>query len=126
MVKNLKEWQFANEQTAAAYIAEKLQYGDMDSYDNIAVICCDEAQAYSIYKQLYEYTEVTLLTGMSSIYTGGVVVLPRFLAKGMEFDVAFVFNDISEEENVINRQSLYIACTRALNELYVMDVEGEM
>ncbi|MBP3326885.1 MAG: superfamily I DNA and RNA helicase [Coprococcus sp.] len=118
--------QFADEKTAAAYIAEKLQYGDMDSYDNIAVICYDEAQAYSIYKQLYEYTEVTLLTGMSSIYIGGVVVLPRFLAKGMEFDVAFVFNYISEEENVINRQSLYIACTRALNELYVMDVEDEM
>ncbi len=115
--------QFADEKTAVCHIAEKLQYGEMDGYDNIAVICYDEEQAYNIYKQLDEYTDVTLLTRMSSVYTGGVVVLPRFLAKGMEFDVAFVLNCTSEEENVINRQSLYIACTRALNELYIIDIE---
>lgn len=115
--------QFGDEKTAVCHIAEKLQYGEMDGYDNIAVICYDEEQAYNIYKQLDEYTDVTLLTGMSSVYTGGVVVLPRFLAKGMEFDVAFVLNCTSEEENVINRQSLYIACTRALNELYIIDIE---
>lgn len=115
--------QFTDEKTAVCYIAEKLQYGEMDSYDNIAVICYDEAQAYSVYRLLYEYTDVTLLTGNSSVYSGGVVVLPRFLAKGMEFDVAFVLNYISDEDNLINRQSLYIACTRALNELYVIDIE---
>lgn len=116
--------QFADEKTAVCYIAEKLQYGEMDSYDNIAVICYDEAQAFGVYRLLYEYTDVTLLTGNSSVYAGGVVVLPRFLAKGMEFDAVFVLNYISNEDNLINRQSLYIACTRALNELYVMDIEN--
>ncbi len=105
-----------------SYIAEKLQYGDMDSYDNVAVLCEDEEEAYQIYKALSEGTEVTLLTSQSSVYSGGVVVLPGFLAKGMEFDAVFVIRHGMAAKNLIDRQAFYIACTRALHELYVIEL----
>ncbi|MGN0395566.1 MAG: 3'-5' exonuclease, partial [Coprococcus sp.] len=108
---------------AASYIAEKLQYGDMDSYDNVAVLCEDESEAYMMYNTLEEYTETTLLTAQSSVYSGGVVVLPRFLAKGMEFDAVFVISHGMSNDNLIERQSFYIACTRALHVLYVINME---
>ncbi len=107
------------------YISEKLLYGDMDDYDNIAIICIDEEQSYEIYKELSVAMEVTLLTADSSVYSGGIVVLPRFLAKGMEFDVSFVLNNSEDKDNPVNRQSLYIACTRAMTELYIIDYRGE-
>lgn len=105
---------------AVAFVAEKLQYGDMDAYENVAVLCDDEAEAFALYQELSEYTDVTLITNQSVVYTGGVVVLPKFLAKGMEFDVVFVMQEAVMPEDMIRRNAYYISCTRALHELYVL------
>lgn len=110
---------------AIDYIAEKLGYGDMDEYDNIAILANDEADAYEIYRQLSQCAEVTLITSQSVVYSGGVVVLPKFLAKGMEFDAAFVMTDGTYERSVVTRHAHYIACTRALHELYEIVVPAE-
>ncbi len=107
---------------AADFIAEKLDYGDMDLFDNIAVLCDDEASAFEVYKELSQYNDVTYLTNQSTVYNGGVVVLPKFLAKGMEFDAVFVINEADPMENMISRHAYYISCTRALHELYVIKI----
>lgn len=105
---------------AVAFVVEKLQYGDMDDYENVAVLCDDEEEAFAIYQELSAYTDVTLFTNQSVVYTGGVVVLPKFLAKGMEFDVVYVVQDSDVQKNIIRRNAYYISCTRALHELYVL------
>lgn len=107
---------------AVEFINDKLSYGDMDAYDNIAILTNDEADAYEVYRQLSEYTEVTLITNQSVVYSGGVVVLPKFLAKGMEFDAVYVMTDGTYKNSMVTRHTHYIACTRALHELYVIDV----
>lgn len=107
---------------AVEFINDKLSYGDMDAYDNIAILTNDEADAYEVYRQLSEYTEVTLITNQSVVYAGGVVVLPKFLAKGMEFDAVYVMTDGTYKNSMVTRHTHYIACTRALHELYVIDV----
>lgn len=110
---------------AVSVIDDKLSYGDMDAYDNIAILTNDEADAYEIYRTLSEYTEVTLITSQSVVYSGGVVVLPKFLAKGMEFDVVFVVTDGTYERSVVTRHAHYIACTRALHELYEIIIPAD-
>ena len=107
---------------AVEFINDKLSYGDMDAYDNIAILTNDEADAYEVYRQLSEYTDVTLITNQSVVYSGGVVVLPKFLAKGMEFDAVYVMTDGTYKNSMVTRHTHYIACTRALHELYVIDV----
>ena len=107
---------------AVEFIGDKLSYGEMDAYDNIAILTNDEADAYDMYRQLSEFTEVTLITNQSVVYSGGVVVLPKFLAKGMEFDAVYVITDGSYNGSMAVRHAHYIACTRALHELYVVDV----
>lgn len=107
---------------AIEFMGDKLSYGEMDAYDNIAILTDDEADAYEIYRRLSEYTEVTLITNQSVVYAGGVVVLPKFLAKGMEFDVVYVMTDGSYVKSMVTRHTHYIACTRALHELYELDV----
>lgn len=100
------------------YITDK----DLDAYDNVAVLVDDEAQAFRVSRELEaEGLYVTLLTHQSSVYSGGLVVLPKFLAKGMEFDAVFVVNCGHE-----NTHSYYISCTRALHELYVCNMTGEL
>lgn len=105
---------------AASLIAEKLQYGEMDSYENVAVLCDDEEEAFALYQELSGYADVTLITNQSVVYAGGVVVLPKFLAKGMEFDVVFVMQETLQPADMIRRNAYYISCTRALHELYVL------
>lgn len=107
---------------AVSFIAEKLDYGDMDEYDNVAVLCDDERGAFEVYKELSKYDNVTYLTNQSTVYNGGVVVLPKFLAKGMEFDAVFVINESDPMKNMISRHAYYISCTRALHELYVLNI----
>lgn len=110
---------------AVEYIAGKLGYGDMDEYENIAILTNDEGDAYELYRQISSCTEVTLITSQSVVYSGGVVVLPKFLAKGMEFDAVFVMTDGTYERSTVTRHAHYIACTRALHELYEIVVPAE-
>ena len=49
-------------------------------------------------------------------------MLPKFLAKGMEFDAVYVMTDGTYKNSMVTRHTHYIACTRALHELYVIDV----
>jgi DNA helicase-2/ATP-dependent DNA helicase PcrA len=114
-----------SEEDEIEYIVEKMEYGDMDSYDNVAVLCEDEAQAYHMYKLLSEHLYITYLTNQSTVYNGGLVVLPKFLAKGMEFDAVFVINSDDSMRNMISRRAYYISCTRALHELYVINEDYE-
>lgn len=110
---------------AVALICEKQQYGDMDTYDNIAVLCDSEEEAFALYQRLSEYMDVTFITNHSVVYTGGIVVMPKFLAKGMEFDVVFVMQQSDEPADIIHKNAYYISCTRALHELYVVKVKAE-
>jgi len=50
----------------------------------------------------------------------GVVVLPGYGAKGLEFDAVLVY-DVSESSyrSALDRRLLYIACTRALHRLFL-------
>ena len=67
---------------------------------------------------------MTLITNQSVVCAGGVVVLPKFLAKGMEFDAVYVMTDGTYDGSMVTRHAHYIACTRALHELYVLDVSS--
>ncbi len=89
------------------------------SYDSIAVLCDDEGMAYNLYRKLGKKA-VFLAEGQAG-YRGGVAVMSRFLAKGMEFDAVIVVTEsnpckLTDEE----RGAYYISCTRALHELYVV------
>jgi DNA helicase-2/ATP-dependent DNA helicase PcrA len=59
-------------------------------------------------------------------YTNGVLVIPSYLAKGLEFDVVLIYdasnkNYNSEDERLL----LYTCCTRALHVLNIYYV-GEI
>lgn len=56
----------------------------------------------------------------NTTYEKGVVVIPAYLAKGIEFDAVIIF-DASHESyyRESERNLFYTACTRAMHELYV-------
>ncbi|CAG9623769.1 RNA polymerase recycling motor HelD [Sutcliffiella rhizosphaerae] len=90
-------------------------------YHSIAIICKSAEESIRAYESLSE--EVKLLKSNSIEYEQGVVVIPSYLSKGIEFDAVILY-DASEQ--VYGDESLrrvfYTACTRAMHYLQLYSV----
>ena len=86
----------------------------------IAVICKTAGQCEAVYKAVHSYVDISLISNQNEVYQGGVVVIPSYLAKGLEFDAVLV-NSIEDRDysQAEDRRLLYTVCTRALHELYL-------
>ncbi len=86
----------------------------------IAIICKTASQCETLYKSIHSYVDISLISNQNEVYQGGVIVIPSYLAKGLEFDAVLVHSvedkDYYKEED---RRLLYTVCTRALHELYL-------
>ncbi|MDP4180472.1 MAG: RNA polymerase recycling motor HelD [Bacillota bacterium] len=90
------------------------------NYKLIAVICKTAGQCEALYKLIHSYVDISLISNQNEVYHGGVVIIPSYLAKGLEFDAVLV-NSIEDEDYTKeeDRRLLYTVCTRALHELYL-------
>lgn len=91
-----------------------------EGYKSIAIICKTEHEAKSVFQDLKNHINISILTNDDFKYPKGIVVLPSYLSKGLEFDAVLVYscNDTDyylEDE----RKLLYTVCTRALHRLYL-------
>ncbi|AET62273.1 UvrD/Rep helicase family protein [Paenibacillus terrae HPL-003] len=66
--------------------------------------------------------DVNLIDGGKKQYEGGLSVLPVYLSKGLEFDAVIVADADREHygELAWDAKLLYVGCTRALHELWLM------
>ena len=114
-----KAWQ----QKAAAVMTQiKIwqQHADLNTF---AVLCKGSQNCQKLYHALQALLpgEVELITEETDQYQSKIVVLPVFLAKGLEFDACFV----ADAENTVysnskaDRHLLYVALTRPLHRLAV-------
>lgn len=89
-------------------------------YKLIAIICKTAGQCRNVYNSIKSYTDVSLVSNQNDTYYGDVIVIPSYLAKGLEFD-AVLINSIEDIEysGAEDRKLLYTVCTRALHELYL-------
>jgi DNA helicase-2/ATP-dependent DNA helicase PcrA len=93
---------------------------------NIAVINKTSAESSHIYEQLKEKLDLKLIKKETSTFEPGVVVVPAYLAKGIEFDAVIIYNASDQIYGRGNERKLfYTACTRAMHELYI-NYTGEM
>ena len=86
-----------------------------DGYENIAVIFnnTNELEEYS--KVLKEKIGIQNLDNEDILYQGGRVLIPAYLAKGLEFDGVIIV-----EGKQVQPLVKYIMCTRALHRLSVI------
>ena len=56
-------------------------------------------------------------------YEKGILVIPSYLAKGIEFD-AVVLYDCSQYKKESERKLFYTVCTRAMHELHMIATTG--
>ncbi|MGI6664497.1 MAG: HelD family protein [Christensenellaceae bacterium] len=87
-------------------------------YTSIGIVCKSAEEARRLYAILQHEIEVSLLGDAMGGKLEGIFVLPIYLAKGLEFDAAFLWGvDAIQYQRETDRALLFIGCTRALHEL---------
>ncbi|MFF2479815.1 RNA polymerase recycling motor HelD [Paenibacillus sp. NPDC058071] len=93
-----------------------------EGFDSIAVITKTAAESREVYEPLRIQgdEDLQLITKETLGFKKGVMILPVYLAKGVEFDAVLVYDASSR---VYGRESerklLYTACTRAMHRLHL-------
>jgi len=89
-----------------------------EDWCSIAIICKNTYQSTKIYSDLKGHIDLNLVVDEDDTFHQGIVVIPSYLAKGLEFDAVLVINvdaiNYSHEEE---RHILYTICTRTLHHL---------
>jgi DNA helicase-2/ATP-dependent DNA helicase PcrA len=109
----------SQEQTIIVEDIRQIQTGEIET---IALLTRTEDQAQSWHSILTQAgLPVSLIQADQQQYTGGLSVLPAYLAKGLEFD-AVIIADADEthySKAPLEASLLYVACTRALHKLHI-------
>ena len=92
-------------------------------FNSIAIICKSAEESISAYESLSGIEEIKLLKSNSIEYEQGVVVIPSYLSKGIEFDAVIIYDaskQVYGDESL--RRIFYTACTRAMHDLQLYSV----
>jgi DNA helicase-2/ATP-dependent DNA helicase PcrA len=90
-----------------------------EGFSSIAIICKNRKVASDLYFKLSNKINIKLIDYLDyDSVLEGTLILPVYLAKGLEFDAVIVYqaNDKSYNSE-FDKKLLYIACTRALHRL---------
>ncbi|WP_369900770.1 RNA polymerase recycling motor HelD [Bacillus manliponensis] len=116
----------SNQSELHEHIISKVAALRNQQYNTIAIICKSAAESIAAYDALGSIEDMKLVKSNSAEYEQGVVVIPAYLAKGIEFDAVIIYD---ASQNVYGDESLrrlfYTACTRAMHELQLYSV-GEV
>lgn len=89
-----------------------------DGYGTIAIICKTAKESQQAFENLKTEMPVRLITTETYTYEKGMLILPAYLAKGIEFDAVVIYNASREQyHRKLEQKLFYTACTRAMHEL---------
>jgi len=103
-------------------IKEKIDNLNNEGFKSAAIICKTLEECMEL-KKLLKTCKVNpkVITGKEKEFSGGVVIVPSYLVKGLEFDLVIVANASSQMylEEELDIKLLYVAMTRPLHKLYI-------
>jgi DNA helicase II / ATP-dependent DNA helicase PcrA len=89
-----------------------------EGHRTIAVICRTAAESKNVYDALKDEVPLHLIEKATIAYEKGILVIPSYLAKGIEFDAVILY-DNSQYRNESERKLFYTVCTRAMHRLHM-------
>ncbi len=103
-------------------LQEGIRQGLKDGLKTVAVIGKSLDECKTIHDKLKDGPgHPVLVTGKETEYQSGVVVVPSYLAKGLEFDMVLIANANHNNygASVLDAKLLYVAMTRPLHRLHI-------
>lgn len=89
-----------------------------DNYSSVAIITKDDKEALKLYN-LLDNDEISLLENNDRRFQKDLVIIPAYIAKGLEFGGVIVYNDRNNPYRKNERNLMYVAITRAQHELII-------
>ena len=111
-----------NEKVNAAAVQMR-EWRDHHEVNTIALLCKGTQHCQQVFGALNRLLpgEAVLIESEADVFSNKIVVIPVYLAKGLEFDACIVMDAEQEtyNESVADRHLLYVALTRPLHRLAV-------
>ncbi|GGA74712.1 RNA polymerase recycling motor HelD [Ornithinibacillus halotolerans] len=90
-------------------------------FETIAILCKTLKESNDIFDMLKDKVAIKQITEETYAFDKGIVVLPVYLAKGIEFDAVIIPDGSLEHYNQESDRTLfYTACTRAMHSLTIL------
>ncbi|MEH6994566.1 RNA polymerase recycling motor HelD [Neobacillus drentensis] len=105
------------------FIQDKIYEFFKEGHRTIAVICRTAAESKTVYNALKDELPLHLIEKATIAYEKGILVIPSYLAKGIEFDAVILY-DSSHYRNESERKLFYTVCTRAMHRLHMFITNG--
>ncbi|MDV4151312.1 3'-5' exonuclease [Clostridium sp. AL.422] len=88
-------------------------------YNSFAILCKSQKEATNLYKRLKDIDEsISLLSFNDNKFVDGIVITSIHMSKGLEFDKVLIPKvDERNYQTEMDRNLLYVACTRAMHKL---------
>ncbi len=128
-VKRSGDWPsltgFLDEKDINKRIVEEVKVYKCNGHNSIGIITKNVDEAQRVYNYLRDRIKVKMIVNEDDDYVNDILVIPAYLAKGLEFDVVIIYNasDLRYKDEE-DRLLLYTACTRALHVLDVFYLEN--
>lgn len=104
-------------------IGTKINELKQENFQSIAVVTKTLVEATELHERLKTWDfQPTLIAGTEAEYCGGIVILPSYLAKGLEFDGVIIADGSQanyQSDNELDIKLLYVAMTRPLHRLTI-------
>ncbi|MED4753294.1 RNA polymerase recycling motor HelD [Brevibacillus choshinensis] len=115
-----------NHEALTEKITAQIQKLQAEGHQAIAVITKTAEEAQAAYERLRDKLDIRMIGTRAIAYETGALIIPSYLAKGVEFDAVLIYNASSERYHLESERKLfYTACTRAMHELHLYSV-GEV
>ena len=85
---------------------------------SIAIITKNDSEAEAVYNMLKDDLDIMLIDGFGHIKRD-LVVVPSYVAKGLEFDSVIIYTDEDNKYQEKDKYLFYVACTRAQHNLII-------
>ena len=117
----VQHWKVDSENNKIIKICEIIKKQLKVGHINIAIITKDSNESIELYKEIKNYgLNVELISDNLEKYSGGVIIIPSYLSKGLEFDSVIISDSKKYSENTLDIKLLYVACTRAMHTLDII------
>ncbi|MHB8064536.1 MAG: RNA polymerase recycling motor HelD [Ruminiclostridium sp.] len=111
-----------NIDATAEDIVQKIEAFKAEGHRTIAVICKTMEECEQQLPLLKAADKnISIITGNEKEYKSGIVIVPSYLSKGLEFDVVLISNANNQNytDNELDIKLLYVAMTRPLHKLCI-------
>ncbi|MFC3884009.1 RNA polymerase recycling motor HelD [Bacillus songklensis] len=101
-------------------VMNRIQELQERGHQTIAVICKTAQESKEAYESLKGNMQIRLIGKETTSFEPGILIIPSYLAKGVEFDAVIIYNASKVQYGRESERKLfYTACTRAMHELHM-------